>query len=69
MRALGAHWRATMAGWTLWVLTSDRGLPGRVGLREKRKVPLWNGALECRLFGFEMRERLARHAEGTGAAG
>ena len=60
MRALGAHWRATMAGWTLWVLTSDRGLPGRLGLREKRKVPLWNGALECRLFGFEMRERAPR---------
>jgi putative N6-adenine-specific DNA methylase len=41
-------------GWRAYVLTSDRKLPGMLRLRESTKTPLFNGALECRLFRFDL---------------
>jgi putative N6-adenine-specific DNA methylase len=41
-------------GWRAYVLTSDRKLPGLLRLRESTKTPLFNGALECRLFRFDL---------------
>ena len=41
-------------GWRAYVLTSDRKLPGLMRLRESTKTPLFNGALECRLFRFDL---------------
>jgi putative N6-adenine-specific DNA methylase len=29
-------------------------LPGQMRLKESRRVPLWNGPIECRLFRFDM---------------
>ncbi len=52
--AVGRRWRDTFGGWTVCVLTSDRDLPRRLGLRESRKTPLFNGALDCRLFRFDV---------------
>ncbi|MEZ5656966.1 MAG: hypothetical protein R3E83_00050 [Burkholderiaceae bacterium] len=54
MLALGRHLRDAFAGWTLAWLTSDRQLPGRLGLRPRRKIPVMNGALDCRLFVFDL---------------
>ncbi|WMD23734.1 THUMP domain-containing protein [Achromobacter seleniivolatilans] len=42
------------AGWQLHVITSDLTLPNQMRLKPKRRVPLFNGALDCRLFGFEL---------------
>lgn len=42
------------AGWELHVITSDLTLPNQMRLKPKRRVPLHNGALDCRLFGFEL---------------
>lgn len=56
-RAIGATLRNHFGGWQAFLLTSDRGLPGQLGLRESRKTPLFNGAIECRLFQFSMRVR------------
>ncbi len=42
------------AGWQAWLLSSDRQLPRQMHLREARKIVLFNGALECRLFRFDM---------------
>ena len=56
-RAIGATLRHHFGGWHVYLLTSDRGLPGQLGLRESRKTPLFNGAIECRLFEFTMRAR------------
>ena len=54
---LAQHWRANYAGWTAWILTPDLKLPGRMRLKENRRVPMWNGPIECRLFRFEMGRR------------
>ncbi|MSQ56242.1 MAG: class I SAM-dependent RNA methyltransferase [Limnohabitans sp.] len=51
---LASHWKKNYAGWTAWVLTPDLKLPGRMRLKESRRVPMWNGPIECRLFKFEM---------------
>jgi putative N6-adenine-specific DNA methylase len=51
---LAAHWKRHYAGWTAWLLTPDMKLPSQMRLKESRRVPLWNGAIECRLFRFDM---------------
>lgn len=52
--ALAAHWKKHFAGWSAWMLTPDLKLPGRMRLKETRRVPMWNGPIECRLFRFDM---------------
>jgi putative N6-adenine-specific DNA methylase len=57
---LSAHWKKNYAGWTAWLLTPDLKLPSRMRLKESRRVPMWNGPLECRLFRFDMIKGSAR---------
>ncbi|MHA4868237.1 THUMP domain-containing class I SAM-dependent RNA methyltransferase [Duganella sp. PWIR1] len=42
------------AGWTVFLFTADLGVPKLLRLKESRKTPFFNGALECRLFRFDM---------------
>ena len=51
---LGDAFKKRYAGWDCWLLSADMQLPKLIGLKPKRKVPLFNGALECRLFHFPM---------------
>ena len=51
---LAAHWKKHYAGWTAQVLTPEPKLPGLMRLKESRRTPLWNGAIECRLFRFDI---------------
>ena len=57
---LAAHWKANYAGWSAWVLSPDMKLPSRMRLKESRRVPMWNGPIECRLFRFDMVKGSAR---------
>jgi putative N6-adenine-specific DNA methylase len=67
---LAAHWKKHYAGWTAWVLTPDLKLPSRMRLKESRRVPMWNGPIECRLFRFDMVAGSARAADkGDATAG
>jgi putative N6-adenine-specific DNA methylase len=60
---LASHWKKNYSGWTAWMLTPDLKLPGKMRLKESRRVPMWNGPLECRLFKFDMvKGRLAKPA-------
>jgi putative N6-adenine-specific DNA methylase len=36
-------------------------------LKESRRLPLWNGPIECRLFRFELVAGSARTASATAA--
>jgi len=49
---LGDALKRNFAGWNCWLLSSDTRLPQMIGLKAKRRAPLFNGALECRLYGF-----------------
>ena len=51
---LGDALKAKYAGWKAWVFTADMRLPKLIGLKPSRRIPLYNGALECRLYGFEI---------------
>ncbi len=51
---IGRHLRQQYAGWTVCLLTSDLQLPGKLGLKPRRKIPLYNGTLDCRLFIFDI---------------
>lgn len=68
-QALGDALKQRFTGWRAFVLTSDRKLPGQLRLRESAKTPLFNGALECRLFRFDLIAGSVRQrpANGGGA--
>jgi len=50
------------AGWTAYFFTGDLRLPKLIHLKVARKLPLFNGALECRLFEFPI--VAGRHTPG-----
>jgi putative N6-adenine-specific DNA methylase len=52
--ALASHWKQHYAGWSAWLLSPDMKLPGLMRLKESRRVPLFNGPIECRLFRFDL---------------
>ena len=54
MGEVGDRLKAVFPGWHAWFLTSDRQLPRQMRLSETRKPVLYNGALECRFFRFEL---------------
>jgi putative N6-adenine-specific DNA methylase len=51
---LGDVLKQRYAGWTAHILTADMRLPKLIGLKASRRTPLYNGALECRLFEYRM---------------
>ena len=55
---LASHWKRAYtqhpAGWTAYVLSPDMKLPGAMRLKESRRIPMWNGPIECRLFRFDL---------------
>ena len=57
---LATHWKRNYSGWTAWVLSPDMKLPTAMRLKESRRVPMWNGPIECRLFRFDMVSGSAR---------
>lgn len=54
---LAAHWKRHWGGWTAWILSPDPGLPGRLRLKASRRVPLYNGPIECRLLRFDLQAK------------
>lgn len=67
MASFGDRLKQGFAGWSAWLLTSDRALPRQMRLQETRRTVLFNGPLECRFFRFELvaggyRPRSARAA-------
>jgi putative N6-adenine-specific DNA methylase len=72
---LASHWKKNYAGWTAWMLTPDLKLPSRMRFKESRRVPMWNGPIECRMFRFDLRAGSMRNkpndaqpTEGNGPA-
>ncbi len=51
---LASHWKRHFGGWTAWVLSPDMKLPSAMRLKESRRVVMFNGPIECRLFRFDL---------------
>jgi putative N6-adenine-specific DNA methylase len=63
---LGDALKARFAGWRACIFTADMRLPKLIGLKPSRRIPLYNGALECRLYVFEIVAGSARRLEARG---
>jgi len=66
MADVAGQLKRKFAGWQAWLLSSDRKLPQQMRLKESGKTVLFNGALECRLFRFEMIAGSMRTRAGPG---
>jgi len=51
---LGDWLKQRFAGWDAWILTGDLQGIRSIGLAPSRKVPLFNGPIECRLLRYQM---------------
>lgn len=51
---IGDHLKQTFAGWTAWMISSNKDALKSVGLRPSKKKTLYNGKLECKFQKFEM---------------
>ena len=62
---LASHWKKHYVGWSGWLLTPDADLPSKMRLKPSRRVPLWNGPIECRLFRFDLQAGSLRRTPQT----
>jgi putative N6-adenine-specific DNA methylase len=53
---LGDRLKKYFSGWRAYFLTADMRLPKLIRLAASKRTPLFNGALECRLFEYKIVE-------------
>ncbi len=51
---LGDALKQRFAGWRCYFLSADPQMPKLIGLKATKRMPLFNGALECRLFEYRI---------------
>ena len=70
----GRTLKQQFSGWTAALFTADLELPKGIGLKPRRRFPLKNGALECRLFvidpvsGFHRKPKPGANSDANAAA-
>lgn len=60
---LGDRFKKKFSGWCVYILTADPSLPKLIRLNPSRRIPLFNGALECRLLEYRMVEGSMRKGD------
>lgn len=67
-KEMGDAFKKKYSGASAWVLTANREASHKIGLKPSRKIPLFNGALECRFLKFEMYSgtKKVKHDESGG---
>ena len=53
-KSMGDIFKQRCLGWNAGVFTGSAELMKAIGLKTKRRMPLWNGPIECRLLTYEM---------------
>lgn len=53
-KEIGDNLKQHFPGWTVFLLSADPELPKRIGLQTTRRIPLFNGPLECRLVEYRL---------------
>ena len=51
---IATHLKHNFCGWNCYFFTADLSMPKLMRLKPSKKTPLFNGALECRLYEFKM---------------
>ncbi len=54
MQQWAANLKHHFAGWSAYIISADHNLPSAMRLKAKRRTPLFNGALDCRFFAFDL---------------
>lgn len=49
---LGDWLKQRFSGWRVYIFTGDLRVPKLIGLAPSKRIPLFNGSLECRLYEF-----------------
>lgn len=62
---LGDWLKQRFVGWRAYILTGDARVPKLIGLAPSKRIPLFNGDLECRLYEFVIVPGGARRRLGT----
>jgi putative N6-adenine-specific DNA methylase len=53
-KLLGDIFKQRFRGWTAFVLTGNKELAKRVGLRAARRIPVYNGSISCTFLKYEL---------------
>ncbi|MBW4574742.1 MAG: RNA methyltransferase [Aphanothece sp. CMT-3BRIN-NPC111] len=53
-KMLGDVFKQTFKGWTAFILTGNKELAKKVGLKASRRIPVYNGSLACTLLKYEL---------------
>jgi putative N6-adenine-specific DNA methylase len=51
---IGDFFKQRCQGYRGYIFTGNPDLAKRIGLRTKRRIPFWNGRIECRLLEYEL---------------
>lgn len=60
-KAIGDRFKQHYAGYTAWVISSNKDAIKHVGLRPSKKLTLFNGSLECKFHRFDMYAGTKKH--------
>ncbi|MBE7420768.1 MAG: class I SAM-dependent RNA methyltransferase, partial [Ideonella sp.] len=63
---LGDALKRNFAGWRCWLFSADPRLPRLIRLHASRRIPLFNGPLECRLYEYRIVEGSMRRGNAAG---
>ena len=67
---LGDLLKKHFTGWSVYLVSADMQLPKLIHLATSKRTPLFNGALECRLFEYKIvAGRMDRKREGKASGG
>jgi len=58
---IGDFFKQKCPGWTGYIFTGNPELAKKVGLRTSRKIPFFNGSIECRLLKYELYTGSKKH--------
>jgi putative N6-adenine-specific DNA methylase len=53
-KTLGDIFKQRFKGWTAFILTGNKELAKKVGLKASRRIPVYNGAIACTLLKYEL---------------
>ncbi len=53
-KLLGDIFKQRFTGWTAYIITGNKELAKKIGLRTSRRLPVYNGSLPCTLLKYEL---------------
>ncbi|MBT9312446.1 THUMP domain-containing class I SAM-dependent RNA methyltransferase [Leptothoe kymatousa] len=53
-KLMGDILKQRFKGWTAYILSGNKALTKRIGLRTARKIPVYNGAIPCQFLKYEL---------------